>query len=177
MSKKKAFQFFLSAIYLAAAYFLSRFGLFSFHEMKQWPAVLAVTGIAVLAIAARFGCRIAFGNDCCRLSGRFLPRPLAGQRRNRSRWRADRQRLDHLDIYFPAGNPLRLSGRLDFFQKSKKQGLIYKSSPVFFLKRIFPPLCAVLKNSGRINPPWELTRSASLVGSHLPVHFPPSQLK
>ncbi len=59
MSKKKAFQFFLSATCLAAAYFLSRFGLFSFHEMKQWPAVLAVTGIAVLAIAARFGCRIA----------------------------------------------------------------------------------------------------------------------
>lgn len=67
---------------------------------------------------------------------------------------------------------------IGFFKKSKKQGLIYKSSLFFaFLKRIFPPLCAVLKNSGRINPPWELTRSASLVGSHLPVHFPPSQLK
>ena len=62
-----------------------------------------------------------FGNDCCRLSGRFLPRPLAGQRRNRSRWRTDRQRLDHLDIYFPAGNPLRLSGRLDFSKKAKNR--------------------------------------------------------
>lgn len=89
MSKKKAFQFFLSATCLAAAYFLSRFGLFSFHEMKQWPAVLAVTGIAVLAIAARFGCRIASATTVARLSGRFLPRLLAGQRRNRSRWRAD----------------------------------------------------------------------------------------
>ena len=151
MSKKKAFQFFLSAICLAAAYFLSRFGLFSFHEMKQWPAVLAVTGIAVLAIAARFGCRIASATTVAGYLGGFFLGLWLGK--------------EGTD---PGG------GRTD-------SGWIiwtFILSPVFcFLKRIFPPLCAVLKNSGRINPPWELTRSASLVGSHLPVHFPPSQLK
>lgn len=177
MSKKKAFQFFLSATCLAAAYFLSRFGLFSFHEMKQWPAVLAVTGIAVLAIAARFGCRIASATTVARyLGGFFLGFWLGKEGTDPGGGRTDSGWIIWTFIFLLG----ILCGFLAdwIFQKKQKTGLIYKSSPVFcFLKRIFPPLCAVLKNSGRINPPWELTRSASLVGSHLPVHFPPSQLK
>ena len=43
MPKKKLSclsRFFLSAVCLAGAYLLCRFGLFSLHGMKQWPAVL-----------------------------------------------------------------------------------------------------------------------------------------
>ena len=47
MPKKKLSRlsrFFLSAVCLAGAYLLCRFGLFSLHGMKQWPAVLAAAG-------------------------------------------------------------------------------------------------------------------------------------
>ena len=62
MPKKKLSRlsrFFLSAVCLAGAYLLCRFGLFSLHGMKQWPAVLAAAGFAALVAAALYDFWIA----------------------------------------------------------------------------------------------------------------------
>ena len=64
---------FLSAVCLAGAYLLCRFGLFSLHGMKQWPAVLAAAGFAALVAAALYDFRIASSTTVvCYPAGCFL---------------------------------------------------------------------------------------------------------
>ena len=66
-------DFFLSAVCLAGAYLLCRFGLFSLHGMKQWPAVLAAAGFAALVAAALYDFRIASSTTIvCYPAGCFL---------------------------------------------------------------------------------------------------------
>ena len=66
-------RFFLSAVCLAGAYLLCRFGLFSLHGMKQWPAVLAAAGFAALVAAALYDFRIASSTTIvCYPAGCFL---------------------------------------------------------------------------------------------------------
>lgn len=66
-------RFFLSAVCLAGAYLLCRFGLFSLHGMKQWPAVLAAAGFAALVAAALYDFRIASSTTVvCYPAGCFL---------------------------------------------------------------------------------------------------------
>lgn len=76
MPKKKLSRlsrFFLSAVCLAGAYLLCRFGLFSLHGMKQWPAVLAAAGFAALVAAALYDFWIASSTTIvCYPAGCFL---------------------------------------------------------------------------------------------------------
>lgn len=76
MPKKKLSRlsrFFLSAVCLAGAYLLCRFGLFSLHGMKQWPAVLAAAGFAALVAAALYDFWIASSTTIvCYPTGCFL---------------------------------------------------------------------------------------------------------
>lgn len=86
MPKKKLSRlsrFFLSAVCLAGAYLLCRFGLFSLHGMKQWPAVLAAAGFVALVAAALYDFWIASSTTIvCYPAGCFLafgwakPKPI-----------------------------------------------------------------------------------------------------
>lgn len=120
MPKKKLSRlsrFFLSAVCLAGAYLLCRFGLFSLHGMKQWPAVLAAAGFAALVAAALYDFWIASSTTIvCYPAGCFLGLWLGKTKRSR-RW-TNPQWLDYLDNYFCIRNFFRIPYGLDSSKKN-----------------------------------------------------------
>ena len=63
----------LPAGLLAGEYWICRFVFFSWHGMKQWPAVLALASLLFLGVAFWARCRIAaVFTVACYLAGFFL---------------------------------------------------------------------------------------------------------